>query len=92
MFRGLRNLGRLYAIARTLARHDALFPFATLGAQRTLAVDRTHGPVTVAAGQGADASFDRPVDVAARREDTNTGAFANPALSLQAKLRAFRAR
>ncbi len=32
MFRTLRNLGRLIGIARTLARHDALFPFAELGA------------------------------------------------------------
>ena len=32
MPRTLRNLGRLLAIARTLARHDALFPFAALGA------------------------------------------------------------
>jgi ubiquinone biosynthesis protein len=32
VFRSLRNLGRLLGIARTLARHDALFPFAELGA------------------------------------------------------------
>ncbi len=32
MLRSVRNLGRLLRIARTLARHDALFPFETVGA------------------------------------------------------------
>ena len=32
MFRSLRNIGRLVRIARTLARHDALFPFEAAGA------------------------------------------------------------
>jgi ubiquinone biosynthesis protein len=31
VLRALRNLGRLFAIARTLARHDALFPFEAAG-------------------------------------------------------------
>ena len=31
MIRALRNLARLLSIARTLARHDALFPLEALG-------------------------------------------------------------
>ncbi len=45
MRRALRNLGRVWSIARTLARHDALFPLAILGAPRIFALAiRLSGP------------------------------------------------
>ena len=37
MIRTIRNLGRLFAIGRTLAKHDALFLFEGYAEGRTLA-------------------------------------------------------
>ncbi len=45
MWRALRNLRRVWSIARTLARHDALFPLEILGAPRIFATAiRLSGP------------------------------------------------
>jgi len=45
MRRALRNLRRVWSIARTLARHDALFPLEILGAPRIFAIAiRLSGP------------------------------------------------
>jgi len=45
MRRAIRNLGRVWSIARTLARHDALFPLEILGAPRIFAFAiRLSGP------------------------------------------------
>ncbi len=50
MRRALRNLGRVWEIARTLARHDALFPLAIMGAPGILAFAiRLSGPRRIAA-------------------------------------------
>ncbi len=50
MWRAVRNLHRMWSIGRTLARHDALFPFDLMGAPRifTLAI-RLFGPRRLAA-------------------------------------------